>query len=136
MAKNSKRTRPSTTITLPPEFHETLKNVAWHVGRGVTVTGLLETGAENELKALQLKHMKGKEFPPIDPATAKSIPRSKGEKVNVTIRLDGDLLDQLKRAAWHLGVTYVSIVIAGAEKEVALFENKFNGGEPFPQREE
>ena len=125
-----------TALTLDPAFHERLKNVAWHVGRGLTVTGLLETGAEHELLALQKKHMEGEHFPPIDLTKAKTIPRSKGEKVNVTIRLDTDLLEQLKRAAWHLGRTYVSIVIDGATKEAELFEAKFNGGKKFPQREE
>jgi hypothetical protein len=52
----------SMTIRVDDELLERAKNAVWHVGKGLTITGLLEQGLLATVQALEKKHNRGKAF--------------------------------------------------------------------------
>lgn len=55
--------KKSMTIRLDEELLERAKNTAWHVGQGLTITGLIEDGLLAQVLQIEKKHNKGKPFP-------------------------------------------------------------------------
>jgi hypothetical protein len=52
----------SMTIRVDDDLLERAKNAVWTVGRGLTLTGLIEEGLLAQVKAIEKKHNKGKPF--------------------------------------------------------------------------
>lgn len=52
----------SMTIRLDDELLERTKNAVWHIGQGLTITGLIEEGLLARIQDLEKQHNKGKAF--------------------------------------------------------------------------
>ncbi len=52
--------KKSMTIRVDEDLLERAKNACWHVGRGLTITGLIEEWLLARVKVLESKHNKGK----------------------------------------------------------------------------
>jgi hypothetical protein len=117
----------STKIKLDHGLHEQLREVVAAAGYGSTVTAVVEAGAAREIRRLQLEHCGGQPFPEIDATIKKKIKKPRGDEPlgSITIRIDGDLLEQLRRAAWFLSTSYSALVVDGVREEVAEFKKKF-----------
>lgn len=66
----------SSTFRLDADLIDRARNAVWHVGKGLTITELLEQGLADVLTQLEKKHNKGKPFPPREGEVPKSRKRT------------------------------------------------------------
>lgn len=66
----------SSTFRLDADLIDRARNAVWHVGKGLTITELLERGLALALEQLEKKHNKGKPFPPREGEVPKSPKRT------------------------------------------------------------
>jgi hypothetical protein len=57
------RTKVQVAVRLDPELLNRLRNAVWHIGKGLTVTGLIEEATEKAVELLETQNG-GKPFPP------------------------------------------------------------------------
>lgn len=70
------------------------------------------------------------------PKGAKSPKRPVPERERLTVVLDAALLEQIRDAAYYARRTLAGITEAGLRDQLKALERDFNGGKPFPRREE
>lgn len=123
------------SVKMEEAFLEACRNAAWWAGRGTTFNSILEGGARKELEALEKAN--GGSFPdrPDDARPKRGGERQEGEKVLTTFKMDEELLERLRNAAYALDWPYGQIIEEGARKELARLEKQFNKGKPFKGRE-
>jgi hypothetical protein len=51
------------SLRIDEELLERAQNAAWHVGRGLNLTGMIEEGLAPVVSKLEKKHNEGKPFP-------------------------------------------------------------------------
>lgn len=121
-------------LSLGAEWVEYLRDVVWWTR--TTLVDILDEGARLELAALEKAHNKGKPFPPIgDEPRPIQRPRGGEKKTNLPTKLDEDLQEELKRAAYWCSLPYSAIIVAGTDKVIRQLEQKHNAGEKFGKRE-
>lgn len=129
------------SVSLDAEVAEECRNAAWWVGQGWTLSRILEEGAEAEVSRLERTHGK---FPQRDEEAAltRKPGRSHGKsgerkpaRKPVVLRMDTELLDNLRNAAAALSVNITSIVEDGAVKVLARLRKTHNGGNSFTDRQ-
>jgi hypothetical protein len=57
------RTKVQVAVRLEPELLDRLRNAIWHLGKGLTVTGVIEQATEKAVNELESQNG-GKPFPP------------------------------------------------------------------------
>ncbi len=62
MRRKGNSMKRSMTIRVDDDLLERAKNAIWHVGQGLTITGLIEEGLLAVVRELEAKHNKGKQF--------------------------------------------------------------------------
>jgi hypothetical protein len=62
-------------IRCEADLVERLRNAVWHLGRGLTVTSMIEDAMLKAVQQLEQQHNGGKPFPPRGTRVAKSPPR-------------------------------------------------------------
>jgi hypothetical protein len=124
------------SISPDPEFTEQCRRAAYWVGRKVSVNGIIESGAEEEVTRLEKAN--GGPFPQREdePLRRKAgIPNVRGEKVArklIVIRMEPELLERLKNAGVALGLNYTAIALDGAARVLTRLQRQFGDGKPFP----
>lgn len=122
--------KKATKIRLDAEVLDSLRDAVAFIGRGITVTGIVEDAVTKEVERLEKEH--GGPFPEADPNSSL---RESG-KEPIVIRMPEGIMDRLRNAAGYFEKTISNLVHDGVESELKDMQKSFNKGKKFPRRPE
>ena len=133
----------SVVLKMDESLIERLRNAVWHVGRGLTMAGVMRSATLKALEELENDYSQDEPFPPRQGKLSVGKVRRRGEaiKVQAKMRLAPEDLERLRNAvAFFLARGEpgwsVSAVIEGATHGgVEELERAPNEAKPFPPRE-